>query len=732
MTYEPRPGWAGRALIVILLVGFVLRVLPLLERTPLEIIGGDSREYIQLAEFLLDSDRSPPGNRFPGFSLLLAGLFLLLPFAPETISIATCLVASIVFLVLLHALVRRLAGATLALLVTLMAALHPTIVDNAHRGLSEEFFLVTFVGVLLFYWRLRDTRTLPAIDVAGLLAVSAVMSITRPDAAYVMPLLAASLWWIHRAAPRAQTLALLLPVAIVPMVLPKLSQMWLVNLGIEPLDLRVGRAGLWMEFMLGRMPNQYMFYTQTTISEWIFGYHTHLELVTIACKSILRQGLSLGESIGGQLAMALALVGAVVHLRTHRDLLMPLAIPLATMPQWALVSLWPDADVHRYNLRILFLLLLFLALGARWLAERVATSVPAAGRERSMLAIIALLAIAPSFLPISVYGGVRPHVDILMHERTEWLPKVSETHERLTNLLTRRRDGDESADLVPAVRELTRFHDGYAPGFYTLGIFHIPQQDLEGARENLKRAVELVPFFAEAASLLAELYLVDNRTEDARALLDSTLALRPDHPLLRLESGHLHLAERQFEQALAAYEEYNRLNRYQFDRALFREDRIRRRHEIEDDFVDSLRTETSPEAAGLTSSFTWSYLSLDLDGLELPMPDDEDTYFNMGVCALYLDRAETAVHHFKTAVQLFPEDADAWHNLGRLASLTGDEEEARRLWREALKARTGHRLALDALRKSLAGDTNPDDDFFAPPRIKLPLTGVGYTTSARD
>lgn len=712
-----------------LVLAAALRSAPLVDTDPSTLVAGDTLEYQQLAMFFADPEGStPPGNRFPGYPLFLLLLFTVLPWNPDVIQLSATVALSTAAVGLVFLLAARLAGRLTGLCVALLAAIQPDLVHNAHRGLSEELFVVGFLTMALLYLRALEASARSWRVHVTVGVVAGAVALIRPDAAYAaFPMATVCLWRGYRLGWPARLRTL--PLLVLPILLPSMAQSWMESLGIQNMEMRAGRGILWIEFMLGRMPYSYMFYKETHVRDWLFQYHDLTELFVLGLKSSVRNALAMGEGLWSQLGMLLAMAGMVVHVRRTSDWAMPLAVPLAVLPQWGLVALWPEEDVFRYNLRVMPLLLLFLVVGAQAVAIRFEARVPGGMRKWLPLALL-LGAMVPSLLPVSVFAAARPHVDVLAHERGVWLPKVSDTHERLKEIVLELRDGEDAAELAVPVRELIAHHDGYAPSYYTLGILHLPQKDLAGARENLERAVELVPFFAEAAALLAELYVVDGRSDEARELLDRVLRYRPDHPLLHLVSATLHLSAGNHADATAAYEEYLRLNRYQFDRALFREERIRKRLELEDDFVDSLRTETPDEVAGLSMPFTWSYLGLDLDGLELPRPQDETTYFNLGVCALYLDRAAEASRYFSAAVRIDSTDADAWHNLGRLSALIGRDDDARGYWRQALKMQTGHGLALTALRESLVGDTTPENDYYAPARIVLPLTGFRYNSGA--
>ena len=717
------------AFAAILTLGVYLRVAPIAGTTPEQIItGGDAREYIQLAEFFLDPDLVPPGNKFPGYSFLLVALFVVMPFSHEAISVATCLVLSVVSLGMSWLLAKRVVGSRAGLIVTALVATHPGIVHNAHRGLSEELFLVLFLTILLLYLVLRDRASVPLTAYAVLAGLGGYMSVVRPDAAYAMIPIAGMLLWGEksRTGRLVPALAKVAPILILPFLLPKLSQAWMMSLGVQDLDLRVGRAGVWMEFMIGRMPYQYMFYKERTTAEWFLGHHTYFELVVIAVKSVVRNLLALGKQVGGQVALLLATAGALIYLRQRREWALPLAVPLAMLLQWGLMALWPDVDVMRYNFRIVPLVFLFLVFGADEIASWLGRQLPAGERMKQWLpAIVLVVALFPALLPFSLYEHVRPMVDILMRERTEFLPKVSQVHADLTSTWTQMASQRLSLeDATAAVRELRERHSEYAPTHFVLGVLYLQQGQRVAAIASLEQAVETIPFFAEAAVLLAELYYMEERREDALLLLERTQSLRTDYPLIVLLRGHLKASGNDANGARAAYEEYIRLNEYQHDRAFVRNERVLKRlgDTQQQDQLRQFRDTLQADARGLTSPFVWSYLSLDLDGIAMPRPADQTLYFNLGVCDLLAGDNEAAQRHWTTMTRLVPNYADAWANLGILQASQGRHDQARENWQQALALEPDHALVLQAQRQLEIGNLDASTALYAPIEIVLPMT----------
>jgi choline-sulfatase len=75
-----------------------------------------------------------------------------------------------------------------------------------------------------------------------------------------------------------------------------------------------------------------------------------------------------------------------------------------------------------------------------------------------------------------------------------------------------------------------------------------------------------------------------------------------------------------------------------------------------------------------------------LRSLELPPEtDDPHPHGQLGICYLRLDQPEEARRHLEIALELDPERAPTWNNLGMALHRLGDEPGARKAWRHALE-----------------------------------------------
>jgi tetratricopeptide (TPR) repeat protein len=603
-----------------------------------------------------------------------------------------------------------------------LVALHPDMTNNAHLGLTEELFLVLFLTLLTIFLYSEGLQRITWWQYSLIGGLGGVMAMVRPDSAYaVIPMFLATVWkerhnGVHR-------IAMTLPVILLPFALPILCQWWMEGLGLQNMGMRMGRSILWMEFMFGRMPYQYMFYRETSLSDWMFGHHTFGHLISIGIKSSVRNFLVLGESTGGQVAFSVAILGAIAYLRQRREWVLPLAVPLAVLPQWGLMSLWPEGDVGRYNLRVVPLVFIFLLIGATqiadWTRTRVILSDPWAQWLPTGLLILAL---SPALLPFSIYSSVRPAVDILMHERAQYPAKVSKVHADLVAMWNEMASQRVSlAEATEVTKALRQHHEAYAPTHFALGVLHMQQGQLAQAMASLERALEHVPFFAEAAVLLAELYMVEQRRDDALTLLQRTQVLRPDYPLIALLRGHLHISAGDIDNARRDYEEYLRLNRYQHGRASIRHQRIMKRLGKGLD-EESIRQLQSGQQAGLMTPFLWSYLSLDLNGIAMPRPLDDTIYFNLGVCDLRAGDAAAALQHWGAMTRLVPTHPGAWANLGTLQASLGRADEAKQSWQHALALTPQQAQARQGQQQLATGAFDTTTPNYAQIEIVLPMT----------
>ncbi len=688
------PSTSGLPVIGLLLVALWLRLDELASLYPGAIqLGGDSLEYLQFTSFLLGEWQGVPPNRFPGLPLLLAPLFRLFASHPkEAVQVWTVLLLGMLELVMLHRLARHVAGTWPALAVLAMAAVHPDITHNAVRGLAEEGFMVLFLALILM--TLRVSRAEPVGPrhylVMGLLA--GWMALTRSDGAYVaVPIFAAVAWIEFRRSGISWTVAATVPVLLLPFALPAFAQSAMEAQGIQAYGARAGRAYLQMEFMLGRMPYEYAFYKETSLSQWLFDHHTLGGLITMIFKSSVRTALALGERLWGQLFTLVSLLGMVVYIRDRKEIVLPLLVPLVILPQWVLMAIYHDGDLFRYNIRALPLIMVFSTMGFWVLGRRILVTWPSLQRLPGKEAVcgIALTCCAAGigFLPFSLYEAVLPYVaPTRIH--AEYLPKSRQVHPQLVevwaDLFVRRQNTEAAAQRLEALRTQ---HDHYAPTYYTLGLVHMKRRQFDEAIAHFATAVDIVPYFAEAGCWLVEAELMQGRVDAANRHLEDLERLRPDYPLVHLLRANLRLLEGDQQAAGAGFRKYQGANRYQFDRALERAARIFRRRGEEDQArqaEQALDGLDAPEA-GLTSPLVWNYLGLDLPGMSLSSPDDRGVYYNIGAVHAQGGDLAQAEQAWSQMNQLVPDHAISWASRGLLYARTERLSRAADILREGLR-----------------------------------------------
>ena len=725
--YLSEDGLIYALLGVILLTGAYLRWLPIDGVSLASIISADAKEYRLLAEFFLDQSSQLPPDRYPGYPLLLAGLFAILPFDHDSIQIASSVGLGVLVVALTYILAVNLLDRKMGVVVAALVALQPTLVLNAHRGMSDELYISCLLILLILFLRTRSSSA-KGSRVYLLLGLScASVALVRPDGAYIFIPIFLTFLWQNRSQGYTSLLATL-PIVALPIILPRLIGSWTDAHGIQDMDMRLGRIILWMEFMLGRMPYSYTFYKETHVNEWLLDYHDLSQLITLGVKSLIRNFLAVGQQIWGQIPLLLALAGIIRYVRDEREWVLPLAIPLAVLPQWGIVALWMEADVERYNMRTVPLLLLFLALGSQqltdWIRSRNELN---ENTTRWMPAAIVVLCLAPALLPFSLSSSLRPAVDILMTERLNLSKTRDEIHPGLVSIWERAGSNNLSlAQAISEVEELRDLHYDYAPTHFVLGCFYMKKGQRSAAIEEMEHAVEIVPFFAEAAVLLAELYVMEGRRQDALLLMERTAVLRKDYPLVQLLAGHLHAMAGDHDKALIAYQDYLRLNRYQQDRAFERALRIMKRNGSDTSVLQQARLDIETKGAGLASPFLWNYLSLDLDGIFLAAPQDGNLYYNMGVASVFSENPDSALDYFTTMVQLAPGDASAWANLGTLYALQKDLVRARESWSHALAADPEQSVATEGLQRLETKSFSQETASYVSFQFVLPFTSARF------
>lgn len=227
---------------------------------------------------------------------------------------------------------------------------------------------------------------------------------------------------------------------------------------------------------------------------------------------------------------------------------------------------------------------------------------------------------------------------------------------------------EEGIELARANRQeeaLAKFHaaaeadPGAVAPYANLARSYLLLQRPQEALSPAQKAVELNGA-VEYKLLLVQTYFWLQRDQDARQLIDSLLADNADNPMLFMALGDIALASRQWDTAIARYQEVVRLSP-NADRAYVQIGRASLWQEME-----------RVHKAG-----------------DMPLPhfDHPRTMMArmgnmMASGGMALDRARTA---FRRAIYINPDNIEAYIMLGILAFQRTDYEEAGLEWEEALR-----------------------------------------------
>lgn len=750
--------FSAMLLVAALLLGGYLRVGALIDEHPEQItLAGDAREYQWYVDHILSPKPVAPPDRMPGLPLLLLPAFYALPGTHDAIQawvttvLSTVLIAAIYWLAVAHV------GRAYGLLVAIALALNPVLIHNGPRGLTEELFLLCMTAALIVYGRIADGSNRSVVTY-GLLGISAgAVALTRYDSALALvPLAVAAVIAIWKSVGWQGRLVRIVPLTLLPVLLVAVSRMYAQAQGFQNIVWRTGNRFFWQEFLRGRMPYEYMFYAEITMKDWLLDYHSLWDLTHMVLMGTIHTVVSMGEIMGGQSVLVAAMAGAGICI-ARREWAFPCSVVLILLPQYAFGRFHGEGDMFRYLLRALPFVLLLSVIALRelvnWLA--VHDGWPAALRGRLQTAtVLTGIALLISWAPGSAYAWVMPQVS------QAWqVAQLPSTEERLVELWSGFNRGEVSLDeLAIEAEALRQLNPDWAPTHLVLGIAEHQKGNLEAGTSHLEEAVRLVPWFIEAGATLAELHFLTQEWDRFHHVVDSMEQSRPGHPTAKLLTGHGALIKGEAARAQAAYEEYIGINHRQSRMALERQRRFRVRrgitefvHEI-DAFL--LRDVDTDPMAGLQTPVLWTFHMQDL-GLDLPLMDDEDTYYNLGLAMAMQGLHVGAEKRWKQALEVAPRHGPAWANLGILLARQGRLQEALewfedppqdvdlsasiRQWLEGLvMVQLGDQHSAKAL-FTRANTADPTDGWeraslqhlkqsdirvlaFLPPRIVLPMT----------
>lgn len=169
----------------------------------------------------------------------------------------------------------------------------------------------------------------------------------------------------------------------------------------------------------------------------------------------------------------------------------------------------------------------------------------------------------------------------------------------------------------------------------SIGIIYLHQNNLQGAEEELRKAVVGDPDLPKVHELLAEVFLKAGKYQDAETVLHFALTRNPYSGYAHRLLGHVRLALQDFRMAY-------------------------------DSFVQAI----------------------DCD------PEDADAWCACGCVLVQLERHGEAQAYLERACQINPHNVAAWIALGRVHILLGDKRKAHDMLLVALKVQPGNAEAL--------------------------------------
>lgn len=177
---------------------------------------------------------------------------------------------------------------------------------------------------------------------------------------------------------------------------------------------------------------------------------------------------------------------------------------------------------------------------------------------------------------------------------------------------------------------------------FSLGIYHLSQEEYEQAIFYLNKSLELYPDNEQAYLALAEAYQKTNRPEKAEDALNQALAINPKDAKVYLSLGVIYFERGEYKRAASQFEEALKL------------------------------ISPNPEVSNL--------LSL--------------CYYNAGVEAYRADNKDAAISDFKKALKINPENIKAAQNLAVILFNKGKSEQAKEVIDKGLKVEPGDKNLL--------------------------------------
>ena len=653
-------------------------------------LSGASREYQILAEHFDNPGEVPPPGNMPGFSLLLSALYQIVPLEHAQIQVGTSLFMSVLVIWLTYLVASRIVSGGMALIVAFLASINGALVENAPNGMPEEYFCVSLLFLLLAYLRvLRQGRIETTWCVVVGLLGALLFSIRSDAAAVLAPIAIATFVMEFRIGSLRVALAKHIPIVGLPVAAALLSGWYMSSNDVVESTWRAGRGFFYQEFLRGRMPWEYMFYSRINVADWWFGYHDLAEMFRIVSLSSARTVLSMGETLGGQLLLIVTGLGMYWFVRERRDFALPLVVPLCLLPQFLWVYFQPDDDLNRYMARALPVVLIFVGIGLQGVCQRVVNHFGQVGRREIALlpAYISagVLAVLLSAIPYSLYRLALPALSPVEYFKHHQSAKRIHFELQEIGFIVQKRNIRKEV-VLSRINALIDENPVYAPTYYAAAIVYYVSGEFDEAIGHLETALEIVPYYAEAGELLAELYIRRGELEKASEVVEGLIKRRPDFTVSYLLAGQIHAHNRRFGLAIDSFQRYLSANREQHRGALEREVRVFQRDGHPPEYVaesrENLANIERPEF-GLFTDGLWSFMTEGLNGLVAGRPMDSNLYHVLALLYLHTQDFDMAKRHLMIALELSP-DVDALNDLAVVLFLQGEHERSGEVLREAL------------------------------------------------
>lgn len=220
------------------------------------------------------------------------------------------------------------------------------------------------------------------------------------------------------------------------------------------------------------------------------------------------------------------------------------------------------------------------------------------------------------------------------------------------------------------------------------------------------------PGSVRAYAAVGAYYLKEGKDDEAMAMFQKTISLRPDYDKGYYNLGVLYLRKEYYDAAITSLSRAVELNP-EYGKAYFQLGLAYANGGQYDKAVPAYEKAIKfmPDSAVLQNNLGNAYsangdYSRAFAAYEMAISLDTnyaDPHYNLGNLLVHLDNVERAIKAYKRAVELNPLNASAYYNLGNVYQATGKKDEAIYSYSQALNIDPSHKGASEALRQ-MAGD----------------------------